>query len=101
MEKIEALRKKIDEIDEQILNSLKERVAVCRAIGAIKREHGIPIRDHFRENELYERLNEKTIESGLSGPQVEAIYRGIIALCVHAQEFDAKTPLTSTKNQKR
>jgi len=51
MEKILPLRKRIDEIDEQILRFLKERIDICENIGTIKREHGLPVKDPNRENE--------------------------------------------------
>ena len=40
MDKIQKLRKKVDEIDDQILKALSERVKVCKAIGAAKKEQG-------------------------------------------------------------
>jgi len=91
LERIWSLRKRIDEIDERILHLLKERVEVCKTIGATKREHGIPIRNHSRENELYKRIREKGIKLGLNSHQVEAVYREIIAMCIYAQECNTRT----------
>ena len=88
MEKILSLRKKIDEIDEQILRFLKERVEVSRSIGKTKREHGIPVRDYEREDELYANVMRKASELGLNQREVKAVYREIIAMSVHAQETD-------------
>ena len=90
MERISALRKKVDEIDEKILCSLNERVEVCKSIGAIKREHGIPIRDYEREDEVYNNILRKVSELELTPKKVRAIYRKIIAMSAHAQEDDAK-----------
>jgi len=86
LERIQTLRKRIDEIDERILRFLKERVELCEAIGATKREHGIPVRDQSRENELYKRVSEKATKLGLDPQRVEAVYREIIAMCMYAQE---------------
>ena len=86
MEKISPLRKKIDEIDEQILHFLKERVEICKTIGAAKREHGIPIRDRQREEEQYRYVVRRASELKLDPQEVKAIYREIIAMGVHAQE---------------
>ena len=91
MERISALRKKVDEIDEKILCFLKERVEVCESIGAIKREHGIPIRDYQREDEVYANIVRKVSELELNPQEVRAIYRKIMAMSAHAQEDDAKT----------
>ena len=91
MERISALRKKVDEIDEKILCFLKERVKVCKSIGAIKREHGIPIRDYEREDEVYANILRKVSELELNPQEVGAIYRKIMAMSAHAQEDDKKT----------
>jgi chorismate mutase len=86
LERISALRNKVDEIDEKILCSLKERVEVCKSIGAIKREHGIPIRDYEREDEVYANILRKVSELELNPQEVRAIYRKIMAMSAHAQE---------------
>ena len=91
MEIILELRKRIDEVDERILHLLKERVEICKTIGATKREHGIPIRDSSRENELCKRVMEKATKLELNPNQVESVYREIIAMCIHAQTYNKKT----------
>ena len=91
MERISALRKKVDEIDEEILRFLKERMEVCKSIGAIKREHGIPIRDYQREDEVYTKVVRKASELELNPHKVKAIYQKIIAMSAHAQGYDTKT----------
>ena len=45
MDKLEHYRKKVDKIDEQIINALCERVKICKAIGGVKRKKGLPVRD--------------------------------------------------------
>ncbi len=91
MERILALRKRVDEIDEKILCFLKERVEVCKSIGDIKREHGIPIRDYQREDEVYTSIMGKASELELNPQEVEAIYKKVMAMSAHAQEADTKT----------
>lgn len=86
MERIIPLRRKIDDIDEQILHFLKQRVEVSKTIGKAKRELKIPIRDCRRENELYEKVAKKATKLGLNAREVKAIYREIIAMSIHAQE---------------
>jgi len=86
-----SLRRKIDEIDEQILLFLKERVEVCRSIGKTKREHGIPTRDYEREDELYAKVMRKASELGLNPHEVKAVYREIIAMSIRIQESETKT----------
>jgi len=88
LEKVLPLRRKIDEIDDKMLLFLKERVEVCRLIGKTKRSHGIPIRDYKREDEQYRNIMIRASELRLNLQEVKAIYREIIAMCVHAQEGD-------------
>ena len=89
MEKILPLRKKIDEIDEQILRFLKERIDICENIGVIKREHELPVKDAPRENEQYLRITELASKLGLDPKEVRAVYREIIAMSIHAQERES------------
>lgn len=86
MEKISEIRKKIDKIDEAILDSLKKRVKLCKNLGAIKREHGIPIRDFERENEEYEHIMQRALKLGLNPHDVKLIYEKIITMSIHVQK---------------
>ncbi len=89
MERISPLRKKIDEIDEQILRLLKERVDICENIGIIKQEQGIPVKDRHRENEQYTRMTEIASKLGLNPQEVRAVYQGIIAMSIRAQHRES------------
>jgi chorismate mutase len=85
MQEIKQLRKKIDEVDEQILRSLSERAEICRSIGLVKEKHGIPIQDYPRENDVYAHIRKKAAELGLDPYHVEAIYRQIVNMCSAVQ----------------
>ena len=89
MEKISLLRKRIDEIDEQILRFLKERIDVCENIGTIKREHELPVKDPSRENEQYMRITELASKLGLDPQEVRDVYQKIIAMSIRAQERES------------
>ena len=91
MERISPLRKRIDEIDEQIMRLLKERVNVCENIGIIKREQGIPVRDRRRENEQYTRITGIASKLELNPQEVKAVYKEIIAMSIRAQERESYT----------
>ena len=86
MDEIPKLRKKVDEVDDQILLALCERVKVCKAIGDAKKKQGMPIRDLSRENDVYRRIKEKSAQFGLDSGQVEAVYREIVNMCSAVQE---------------
>lgn len=80
-----ALRKKIDEIDERFVLLLKDRMELCKRIGAIKRENGIAVRDLQREDEVYLNVMGTALKLGLDPQKVESIFKGIIALSVLVQ----------------
>jgi chorismate mutase len=86
MEELKRLRDKIDEVDEQILRSLNERVRICKLISSAKQEMGLPVRDAAREKEVYRRVSERAAEFGLDSHQVEAVYHEIVNMCSSVQE---------------
>jgi chorismate mutase len=86
MDEIPKLRKKVDEIDDQILKALCERVKVCKAIGDAKKKQGMPIRDTPRENEVYTRIKEKSAQCRLDPEQIERVYREIVNMCSVVQK---------------
>ena len=94
MENIRRLRKKVDEVDEQILRSLSQRAEICRSIGLVKDKHGLPIQDFPRENDVYARMRERATELGLDPSHTEAIYRQIVNMCSAVQESKAKNETT-------
>jgi chorismate mutase len=86
MDEIQQLRKKVDVIDDQILNALCERVKICKAIGDTKKKQCKSIRDVSRENEVYKRIKEKSTQFGLDSGQVAAVYREIVNMCSAVQK---------------
>jgi len=89
LEKVSKLRKRIDEIDEQILRLLKERVDVCENIGILKRERGVPVRDRNRENKQYTRIAGLASILGLNAQDARAVYNRIIAMCIRVQKRES------------
>jgi chorismate mutase len=59
-------------------------------MGSVKKDHGIPIKDAYRENEVYAHAREKAVEFALDPVQVESIYRQIINMCNAVQESKEK-----------
>jgi chorismate mutase len=91
MEDIQKLRKRIDEIDEQILRLLGERAETCRSIGLLKKEQGMPITDPYRENEVYAKIRAKATDFSLDSNEAEAVYRQIVNMCSSVQESKEKS----------
>ncbi len=86
MDEIAQTRKRIDEVDNQILAALCERVKLCKAIGEAKKKKGLAVRDAARETEIFKRISAKSVEFGLNSGQVEAVYREIVNMCSAVQE---------------
>ena len=87
MENIKQLRKRVDEVDEQILESLSQRVEICRSIGLVKEKNEIPIQDFPRENNVYAHIRGRAVALGLDPSHVEAIYRQIVNMCIAVQDL--------------
>jgi len=79
------LRKKIDIVDEKLILLLKQRMDLCKKIGAIKAQNGMAVKDHRREDEVYLHVMAKALEAGLDPQKVEAIFKNIVALSVFVQ----------------
>jgi chorismate mutase len=90
MADLKQLRKRVDEVDDQILNALSERVKVCKSIGEAKKAQGIPIKDSDREKEVYRNARQKAGNLALDPTQVEAVYREIVNMCSSVQEKKEK-----------
>ncbi|MBN1141040.1 MAG: chorismate mutase [Deltaproteobacteria bacterium] len=56
---IHDIRKRIDELDDELLRIFNERSALAVRIGEIKKELGLPIYDPTREKAIFQRLKEK------------------------------------------
>jgi chorismate mutase / prephenate dehydratase len=86
MANIKGLRKEIDDLDEQIIRFLADRVKVCEEIGAAKKAQGLPVKDKVREEEVYKKIRAQSAKLGLAPVRVEAVYREIVNMCSSVQE---------------
>ncbi|MDA2920039.1 prephenate dehydratase [Desulfobacterota bacterium AH_259_B03_O07] len=79
-EELETLRKKIDEVDNKILELLNDRARFAIDISRLKKKNSYDIYDPVREREI-----EKNIKSRNGGPlsnkSVVAVFREIISSC--------------------
>lgn len=78
--KLEALRKEINRLDEELVRLLNERAEISRKIGKLKREHGQRVHDPKREAELLKWLEKKNRELGEKIPNdvLQGIYQKIL-----------------------
>ncbi len=74
---LEALRRRIDDLDARLLRLLNERARYSAAIGTLKTEKKLPIYDPDREETIFKRLVE--LNTGpLSGKAVIRLFERII-----------------------
>ena len=86
MSELEALREKIDAVDDQILHDLLQRVKIARAIGEIKRRECRPVHDIHRETEVFKRTRERAELLKLDPERIERIYHEIVNMCSTVQQ---------------
>jgi len=84
MNKINKLRREIDELDEQILGLLDERGRLANRIGELKKEFNLKAFSPERESEIYTKIDE--VDNILPAEGLKAIYREIISACRRLQE---------------
>jgi len=92
--KLDQMREVIDHIDEEILNSLSNRMAIARDIGAYKKENNMTIYQDKRWNEIIDKSKAQAQKSGLS---VEFILKYISA--VHDESINQQDIIMKTKEQ--
>ncbi len=73
-ESLEVLRKRIDEVDETLIELLRERMKLAQQIGEVKHMLGLPIRDHDRVAEVIHRAG-----------MFKEIFSAIVELCGEAE----------------
>lgn len=84
-QRIEEIRRSIDEIDEKILDLLNERMGLAKDIGALKAESGTMVLDKTREEKILRRL-ESLNRGPAKAPAIRRVFSEIIAACRKIQE---------------
>lgn len=84
--KLEALRKEINAKDEQLLETLSERMQIVENIGKAKKESNVAVLQHARWNEILDKVIEKGEGQGLSKAFIERIFKAIHQESIEHQE---------------
>jgi chorismate mutase-like protein len=80
-------RKKIDEMDEQLVQLINKRAEAAKAIGALKRQSTLPVYEPTRETQVFEHV--KRVNPGpLTEEQIVDIYIRIIDVMRSLQRRD-------------
>jgi monofunctional chorismate mutase len=74
---LEALRRDIDAVDQQILQLLHARVRLVLKVGEYKRQHGMQVYDPVRERQLLDRLS-KAAEPPLDGETIRRVFERLV-----------------------
>ena len=80
MAELDDWRKRIDEIDEQILKLLVERAKLARQIAFIKQQNDLPLYHPEREGAIFARLKSLPHDP-LPDQAIKSIFREILSAC--------------------
>ncbi len=93
-DRLSSVRKRIDAVDQELLELLKRRLGIVTELSAIKREQGLRIRDTERERTLIEARRQSAGELGLSAEVAESLFRLILwASRDHQASLKVEVPL--------
>ena len=76
-EGIVALRKQIDELDNQLMELLAKRMRVCREIGQYKKEHNMTVLQTGRYNEILDKRGAQGTLCGMDPKFVKEIFESV------------------------
>ncbi|MBI2852700.1 MAG: prephenate dehydratase [Chloroflexi bacterium] len=82
---IEDLRKRIDEIDAQVVGLVAERMRVAGQIGEEKKKEGRQITDNERERLVIERVKSIALHEKIDPQDIESLYRLLMTISRNVQ----------------
>jgi chorismate mutase / prephenate dehydratase len=85
-ESVDALRKKIDQIDEKVVRLLNDRASVALRIGHDKRLNNEEIYVPSREQEILQRVSQLSRHGPLSEQAIRSVFREVIGACRSLEE---------------
>ena len=77
MADVQSLRKRIDAIDQRVVELLNERASVAMEIGRAKAAHGAPVYDPEREEEIMRNVT-STMDGPMSPQAMGRVFERII-----------------------
>jgi hypothetical protein len=77
--RLQELRKTIDEIDEQIITAVSERIKIAEELADLKKKLKMDAKDETRERAVISRVREKSKELGLDQDFAESLIRFVVA----------------------
>jgi chorismate mutase-like protein len=89
---LEALRARLDAVDVTLLNTLRDRIALCVEIAVHKREHGVPMMQPHRIGVVQRRAADFGLEHGIDLDFLRNLYDLIIAETCRVEDEVIGTP---------
>lgn len=86
MDKLAEARQRIDAVDRQLLDLIRERMDIAEDVAAYKNEHGLPVLDERREQQVVDDRVGRAAGLGLS-PDVEDVFRTLLRMSRERQEM--------------
>lgn len=77
VEAIDQLRRQIDDLDNQLIELLSNRMRICREIGQYKREHNITVFQASRYNEILEKRGAQATRCDMSAEFVATVFENV------------------------
>ena len=76
-EGITTLRRQIDELDNQLMETLAKRMRVCREIGHYKKEHNMTVLQTSRYNEILDKRGAQGALCGMDASFVKTVFEAV------------------------
>ena len=86
LSKLDALRKEINAKDDQLLETLAERMAIVQNIGKAKKEANVAVLQSTRWQEILQKVKDKGAEQGMSPGFIEKVFKAIHQESISQQE---------------
>jgi len=83
---LDAVRKKIDEIDGRIIRLIAERQVLAGDMARLKFRDGIPIRDPGQREHVLERAFERAVETKVDPVSVQKIFGILVEMSEERQQ---------------
>jgi len=86
---LDELRRRIEQVDQELLAKAAERVALARQVGEIKRRSQLPTVDYAQERIVLDRARAMATERGLDPKIAEDLLARLIQAALSAQDQDS------------
>ena len=96
---LDLVRKELNKYDEAIKNLVALRMSLIPIVADIKDKNNLPLFQGKREEEIYKRIEEFSVENGVNPNLLRDIYKLIIANALEIEEKTVEHPDTSIINQ--